>query len=97
MEKPDAYEEIVRDAVSQIMSLTLEEQLTQDEQAAALSDELAELGGKLNMVLPAGETKTLLDRYLIVTHTLDGLQQEYQYIRGARDGVRVLTALGAPA
>lgn len=38
MEKPDTYEEIVQNAVSQIMSLTLEEQLAQDAEAAALSD-----------------------------------------------------------
>jgi hypothetical protein len=97
MEKPDTYEEIVQNAVSQIMSMALEEQLVQDTQTAALSDELATLGDKLLAILPAGEGKELLDRYLSITHTLDGLQQEYLYLRGARDGVRVLYTLGALA
>jgi hypothetical protein len=58
---------------------------------------LATLGDKLLTILPAGEGKELLDRYLSITHTLDGLQQECLYLRGARDGVRVLKALGALA
>jgi hypothetical protein len=97
MEKPDTYEEIVQNAVSQIMSLALEEQLAQDTQTAALSDELATQGDKLLAILPTSEGKELLDRYLSITHTLDGLQQEYLYLRGARDGVRVLKTLGALA
>lgn len=84
MEKPDICEEIVRDAVPQIVSLTLEEQLAQDTEAAALNDEPAVLGGKLTDILPAGEGRELPDRYLSVTHTMDGLQQEYLYQRGRR-------------
>jgi hypothetical protein len=97
MEKSDTYEEIVQNAVSLIMSLALEEQLAKNKEAAALSDELAALGDKLLAILPADEGKELLDRYLSITHTLDGLQQEYLYLRGARDGVRVLKTLGALA
>jgi hypothetical protein len=97
MEISDTYEEIVQNAISQIMSLALEEQLAQDTETAALSDELTVLGDKLLSILPASEGKELLDHYLSITHTLDGLQQEYLYLRGARDGVRVLKTLGALA
>lgn len=94
-EKPDQYEEIVMQAVSELMALALEALEGGDAKIIAINEELAALGGDIQTKAPDTDTATRLDRYISLTHTLHALQQEHLYTQGAKDCVRLLKELGA--
>ncbi|MDL2234064.1 hypothetical protein LJC63_10885 [Ruminococcaceae bacterium OttesenSCG-928-L11] len=95
IEKADYYEEIVMQAVSELMGAALERLESSDGKIIALNRELADLGTQIKQASEYTATAALLDRYISLTHTLDGMQQEYLYVQGAKDCVRLLKELGA--
>jgi len=93
----ETYEEIVMQAVSELMVKAMSEQRISDEKVSALTDELVEISGKVMAAPMDAETRAMLDRYLSITHTLEGLREEHLYVQGAKDCVRLLKELGVLA
>lgn len=89
------YEEIVMQAVSQLMEKTISEQFATDEKMSALTDELADIGAEIKAFPLNAQQHMRLDRYISITHTLEGMREERLYVQGAKDCFRLLKELGA--
>ena len=76
MEKPDYYEEIMTQAISELMAKALEQQDATGGQAPELESKLTRLNADLTAATLDQDARSPLDRYLSVTHTLEGLRQE---------------------
>ena len=91
----ETYEEIVMQAVSQLMEKAISEQIVADEKLSALTDELADTGAEIKAFPLSEQQHTRLNRYLSITHTMEGMREENLYVQGAKDCFRLLKELGA--
>lgn len=91
---PDYYEEIVMQAITELVQQALQTQRASGGQVAILTAEQTELEQQIT-ANQHPEARELLDRYLSLTHTIAGLQEEHLYIQGAKDCARLLRELGA--
>ena len=90
-------EEIIMQAISQLTEKGMREQRIKDEKVSAMTDELIDLSQEVADAELGSELRSKLERYLNLTHVLEGLHEEYLYVQGAKDCVRLLKELGVLA
>lgn len=90
----EGYEEIIMQAVSQLMEKVMSEQRITDEKVSGLTDDLAQISQQIMSIPLDTQSRALRERYLNLTHLLEGLHEEHLYVLGAKDCVRLLKELG---
>lgn len=76
------------------MIKAMSEQRISDKKVSELTDELVKISTQVMAVPLDVETRAMLDRYLTLTHLLEGFHEEHLYVQGAKDCVRLLKELG---
>lgn len=93
----EEYEDIITLAISQLTEKAMREQRVADEKVSAMTGELIDLSQEVADAPLNPDLRSKLDRYLNLTHLLEGFREEHLYVQGAKDCVRLLKELGVLA
>lgn len=89
------YEEILDMVVTELTQRAFNKQREEDESLRQMIGRRAELSVSLEQWIAALEEpeRKLFEEYLEITLEIEGLQERYLYLQGAKDCVRLLKSL----